>query len=172
VRVTSGQSAKSGPARSFSATLSEKPVTPGGDLAKVNLQSQGEPISLSRPLDSLQALDTAASDKDVVFIVLLGEGQDFTHPVCRQLEVALNKPWTSGQRIGAFTLQSNVPDYGRLVTHFAVKSFPCVVVLGRRGSASAVWGDISEARLYNAFILASWPAACCPTQTSASCCPK
>jgi len=81
VRVTSGQSAKSGPARSFSATLSEKPVALGGDLAKVNSRSQREPISFSRPLDSLQALDTAASDKDVVFIVLLGEGQDFTHPV-------------------------------------------------------------------------------------------
>ena len=90
----------------------------------------------------------------------------------RQIEVVLSNLRSSGQKIGAFTLRANVPDYGYLVRHFAVKSFPCVVVLGRGGTASAVSGDVSEARLYNAFVLALKPASCCPTPSTAACCPK
>jgi len=172
VRVTSAQSDKASPARAFSAALAEKPAAPRGDFDKANLRSQRETISFNRPLDSLRALDTLASDKDVAFILLLGQGQDLPELVAKQIETALNKLWSSGQKIGAFTLKSNVPDYGYVVRHFAVQSFPCVLVLGRQGPASAVSGDISEARLYNAFILASKPASCCPTPSAASCCPK
>ncbi|MGO9571321.1 MAG: hypothetical protein ACLP5H_27670 [Desulfomonilaceae bacterium] len=171
VRVTSAQSGKTGPARSFSATLGEKPAAPEVDL-EVKLPSQREDISFNRPLDSLRALDTAASDKDVVFIVLFGEGQEPPKVAPRHIAELLNNLKSSGQKIGAFTLNANVPDYGYLVRHFAVKSFPCVVVLGRGGNASAVSGDISAARLYNAFVLASKPATCCPTSSTAACCPK
>jgi hypothetical protein len=171
VRITSAQSDKIGPARSFSATLGEKPATPKVDL-EVKLPSQSDKISFNRPLDSLRALDTVASDKDVVFIVLFGEGQEPPNVAPRHIAELLNNLRSSGQKIGAFTLKANVPDYGYLVRHFAVKSFPCVVVLGRGGTASAVSGDISAARLYNAFVLASKPAACCPTPSTASCCPK
>ncbi len=172
VRVTSAQSGKASPIRSFSATLGEKPTPPKGDFDKADLRSQGEIISFNRPLDSLQALDALASDRDVAFILLLGDGQDLPPVVSKQIETALNKLWSSGQKIGAFTLKSDVPDYSHVVRHFAVHSFPCVLVLGRQGTASAVSGDISEARLYNAFILASKPASCCPTTGTASCCPK
>jgi hypothetical protein len=84
----------------------------------------------------------------------------------------VNHLGASGQKVGAFTLNANVPDYGYLVRHFGVTSFPCVVVLGRRGAALAVSGDISGARLYGAFLMASRPGSCCPTQGDASCCPK
>lgn len=171
VRVTSAQSDKIGPARSFSATLGEKPASPDVD-PEIKLPSQNEDISFSRPLDSLRALDTVASDKDVVFIVLFGEGQEPPKVAPRHIGELLNNLRSTGQRIGTFTLGPNVPDYGYLVRHFAVKSFPCVVVLGRAGTASAVSGDISAARLYSAFVLASKPAACCPTPSTASCCPK
>ena len=172
LRGTSAQAYKVGPAKSFSASLAESPVTAVETSNKPGSLSNREEISANRTLDSLQALDTLAADKDVVFIVLPAEEQDPTQAVLKQVGVVATTLWNSGQKIGAFTLRTNAPDYGYLVGHFAVKSFPCVVVLGRRGTASAVSGDVSEARLYNAVVLASTPAACCPAESNAACCPK
>jgi hypothetical protein len=172
LRGTSAQAYKVGPAKSFSASLAESPVTAIEVGNKDNPLPNREEISVNRALDSLQALDTLAAEKDVVFIVLPGEEQHPAPAVLKQVGVVANNLLTSGQKIGAFTLKTNVPDYGYLVGHFAVKSFPCVVVIGKRGTASAVSGDISEARLYNAVVLASKPASCCPTQNDAACCPK
>jgi hypothetical protein len=151
--------------------LAEKPADPNVN-PEIKLPSQHEDISFNRPLDSLQALDTVASDKDVAFIVLFGDGQEPPKVAPRHIAELLNNLRSTGQKIGTFTLAPNVPDYGYLVRHFGVKSFPCVVVLGRGGTAQAVSGDISAARLYNAFILASKPASCCPSPSTASCCPK
>ncbi len=169
VRGTSAQSGNTGPTKSFLTSLSEQPVTAEGD--KVKPSPQREEI-LFRPLDSLQALDTLAAEKDLALIVLLGEGQEPSQVITKQLKSALDKPLTSTRKVGAFTLGNNTPDYGYLVQHFGVKAFPCVVVLGRGCSASAVSGDLSEARLYEAIVSASKPAACCPVQGGASCCPK
>jgi hypothetical protein len=171
LRGTSAQAYKVGPAKSFSASLAESPATAIEIDNKANALPNREEISVNRALDSLQALDTLAADRDVVFIVLPGEEQNPAPAVLKQVGVVANNLWTSGQKIDAFTLKTNAPDYGYLVGHFAIKSFPCVIVLGRRGTASAVSGDISEARLYNAVVLASKPASCCPTQNDAACCP-
>ena len=86
VRMTPAQSGSIGPARSFSATLGENPATPEVG-PEVKLPSQREEISFDRPLDSLRALDTVASDSDVVFIVLFGEGQEPPQVGSRQIEV-------------------------------------------------------------------------------------
>jgi len=95
MRVTSAQSDKASAVKSFSATLGEKAALKN-DFDKSNLRSQPEAISFNRPLDSLQALDTLASDRDVAFILLLGEGQDLPPVVSKQIETALNKLWSSG----------------------------------------------------------------------------
>jgi hypothetical protein len=172
LRVTSAQAYKVGPAKSFSASLAESPVSAVETSNKPGSLPNRQAISAIRTLDSLQGLDTLAADKDVVFIVLPAEEQDPTQAVLKQVGAVATSLLTSGQKIEAFTLRTNAPDYGYLVGHFAVKSFPCVVVLGRRGIASAVSGDVSVARLYNAVVLASTPTACCPAESNAACCPK
>lgn len=169
---TSAQSVKAGAVRSFSAALVEKPATSEVDLDKSKPLSQRQEMPLFQILDSLQTLDTLAADKDVVFIIVRGQEQKSSEIICRQVEPVVNKLKTSGHKIAGFTLSSTASDYDRLVRHFAIESFPSVLVLGRQGTASAVSDDISEARLYNAFILASKPAACCPSPSTASCCPK
>ncbi len=171
VRVTTAQSEKISPARSFAAALDEHPASPEVDLDKVKPRPQREEI-LFEILSSLQTLDTLAADKDVVFIIMLDQGQQSSRTNCKQIALVLNKLRASGQKIAAFTLGNTGPDYDRLVQHFAVKSFPCVVVIGRQGIASAVSGDITETRLYNAFVQAFKPTACCPTSSTAGCCPK
>jgi hypothetical protein len=167
VRGTSAQSYTSGPAKSFSASLTEVPVV-GANSSPTNV----EEISLNKVLESLQALETLAADKDVVFLVLSGEAPSPHQKALDRVEGVAKNLRTSGQKVGLFTLKSSTPDHGQLIRHFAVKSLPCVVVLGRQGGASAVEGDISEARLYGAFVSASKPGACCPGQSNAACCPK
>ena len=164
----SAQSYTTVPAKSFSAGLMEIPiVTP--DTPKS--QNKPEEISLDRVLDSLQSLDVLAADKDVVFLILAGDMQAPSLAIPKQVSTVAKNLANSGQRIAVFTVKSGTPDHERLVRHFSVNTFPCVVILGRQGSASAVAQDISEARLYNAFVLASQSASCCPGQANTSCCP-
>ena len=165
----SAQSYTTVPAKSFSAGLTEIPAVTADTPGKP--QTKQEEISLNRVLDSLQSLDVLAADKDVVFLVLPGEAQISSLAVPKQLGAVANNLWKSGQKVAVFTVKSSTPDHKQLVRHFSVNTFPCVVILGRQGSASAVAGDITEARLYNAFVLASTAASCCPAQGSASCCP-
>jgi hypothetical protein len=168
----SAQSYTTVPAKSFSAGLTEIPAVTAENSNQGKPQTKQEEISLNQVLDSLQSLDTLAADKDVVFLVLPGEAQISSLEVPKQVGTVANNLWKSGQRVAVFTLKSSTPDHNRLISQFSVKTFPSVVILGRQGSASAVSGDISEARLYNAFMLASKSVSCCPTQGSASCCPK
>lgn len=168
----SAQSYTTVPAKSFSAGLTEIPAVTAENSSQGKPQTKQEEISLNLVLDSLQALDTLAADKDVVFLVLPAEAEIPPIAIPKQLGTVANNLWKSGQRVAVFTLKSSSPDHNQLVRHFSVKTFPSVVILGRQGSASAVAGDINEAGLYNAFVLASKPVSCCPTQGSASCCPK
>jgi hypothetical protein len=172
VTGTSRQSGKTTPAQSFSSRLTETPAAAGENGRTLRAQSQQQEPLFIQSVESLQALDTAAADTDVAFILLRGERPEACQARCEQIHVALNKLRTLGKKIGVFTLPSKAPDYARLVRHFSVEAFPCVVVLGRQGTPSAVSGDISDARLYYAFVQASQAGSCCPTQGSAACCPK
>lgn len=167
----SAQSYTTVPAKSFSAGLTQTPAVTAENSPQDKPQTKQE-IALNGVLDSLQSLDTLAGDKDVVFLVLPGEAQISSPAVPKQLGTVANNLWKSGQKVAVFTLKSSSPDHNQLVRHFSVKAFPSVVILGRQGSASAVAGDITEAGLYNAFVLASKSVSCCPTQGNASCCPK
>jgi hypothetical protein len=146
VRGTSAQSCNAGPANPFSARLTEIPSVAAENSYQGNPQIKPEEISLTAVLDSLRTLETLAADKDVVFIVLPGEAQNPHEEVLNQVGAVAKNLWNSRQKVGVFTLKSSAPDHSELVRHFAVKTLPCVVVLGRQGSATAVAGDITEAR--------------------------
>ncbi|MBM4328938.1 MAG: hypothetical protein FJ118_17465 [Deltaproteobacteria bacterium] len=172
MNTNSAQSYTTVPAKSFSAGLAEIPAVTVQNTSQGKPQPKQEDISLNRVLDSLQSLDSLAADKDVVFLVLPGQAQFSSSPVPKQLGTVANNLWKSGRRVGVFTLNNSAPDHTQLARRFSVKAFPCVIVLGRQGQPSAVAGEITEAGLYNAFVLASTPVACCPGQSNASCCPK
>ncbi len=168
----SAQSYTTVPAKSFSAGLTQVPAVTAENSSQGKPQSQPGEIPLTGVLDSLQSLDTLAADKDVVFLVLSGEAQISNPAVPKQLGAVANNLWKNGQKIAVFTLKSSTPDHNRLVSQLSVKTSPSVVILGRQGSASVVGADMTEAGLYNAFVLASKSGACCPPGGSASCCPK
>lgn len=134
VRSTSAQSEKSSALRSFSEGLQERTLVVQAGPWNPGPFQKSERISFRQGLDSLKALDTLGADKDVVFILLPGESRERSDVVTKQVEVALDKLSAAGQKIGAYTLNRGAPDHGNLERHFAIRSLPCVVVLGRNGS--------------------------------------
>jgi hypothetical protein len=159
------------PAKSFSTGLTQVPPQTPEIVSEDKSQTKKEEIALNQVLDSLESLDTLAADKEVVFLVLPGVAQVYSFEVPKALGMVASNLWKSGQKIAVFTLKRGASDYNRIIGQFAVKTFPSILVVGRQGSPSIVSDDISEARLYNAFLLASQSISCCPTG-SASCCPK
>jgi hypothetical protein len=177
LRGNSANSYTTLPAKSFSAGLTKIPATVEENVNQSKPQKQLEVFSVNRVVDSLQALETLAVNENVIFLVLPGQAQTPPLVIPKQVGEVANNLWKSGQKVGVFTLRSGTADHNRLARQFSVKSFPSVIVLGRQGTALAVSDGITEARLYNAFVLVSKPAACNPAQcnpttSNPSCCPK
>ena len=114
-------------------------------------------------LDSLASLNKVAADKDAVFILLPGEDRKGAEAASREIEAAIEKIRSSGTSAAAFTLEEGASDRALLVERFSITSFPCVFALGKGCGAAAVSGEITEAKLLRAFVLASRPRSPCGT---------
>jgi len=174
VRRNSSQAGSANSASSFSAGLNEKSGGPVETGKYTKQSAQRELISFKRVLDSLQAMDTLAADKEVVFVALAAKGQELPQTISKKMEAALGKlpPWFL--KVAAFTLNTSAADYDRLVQRLEIKTFPCFVVLGRQGPPVVVpaVGEVNEAEVYKAVLVASKSGSCCPTTKKPICCPN
>lgn len=169
--IIKANSVQAGSSNSFSSSLNEKSEKEESNKAR---QTEGSQFSFNRVMDSLQAIDALAADKEVVFIALPAKGQELPQTVSKQMETILGKLPPSCQKVGAFTLNTNATDYDRLVQKLEIKAFPCFVALGRQGSPAVIPGDgeLSEAQLFKAYLTASKGGTCCSGTTKAICCPN
>lgn len=172
--IMRGTSAQADTAKSFSAVLNEKSDKPAEGTKDTKPSADRELISFNRVLDSLQAIDTLAADREVVFIALSGKGQEVPQATSRKMEGVLGKLPPSCQKVAAFTLNTGASDYDRLVQRLDIKTFPCFVALGRQGSPAVIpaVGDFTEAEVLKAVLVASKSGSCCPTASKAICCPN
>ena len=114
-------------------------------------------------LDSLASLNSMAADKEAVFILLPGEDRESVEAASRKVEAAVIKIRSKGKRVAAFTLEKIATDHARLDEQLSITSFPCVVALGRGCGSSVVTGEMTEAKLLQAFVAASAPSSSCGT---------
>ncbi len=115
-------------------------------------------------LDSIASLNKLAADKDAVFVLLPGQDRRRAQTVSRQIEATVTKIQSYGRRIGTFTLEQSASDHARVVKGFAITSLPCVVAMGKGCGSAVVSGEITEAKLLQAFVTASRPrSSCAPT---------
>ena len=119
-------------------------------------------------LDSVAALNKVAADKDVVFILLAGESKELAQKAAGQVDDALKRISATEARVASFTLGRDAGDYDRFVKTFSIESFPSIVAMGRGCGAVPVSGEISEAKLLRAFVLASTPPSSCGTSCGPS----
>jgi len=165
-------SAQAGSANTFSSFLNDK--SDKAEDSKSRQQTQGSQFSFNRVMDTLQAIDAQAADKEVVFIALPAKGQELPQSTAKQMETVLGKLPPSCQKVGAFTLSSSAADYDRLVQRLHIETFPCFVALGRQGSPAVIPadGDVSEAQMFKAYLAASKGENCCSSAKKAICCPN
>ncbi|MHC4396489.1 MAG: hypothetical protein ACYS1A_12620 [Planctomycetota bacterium] len=119
-------------------------------------------------LDSFASLNKVAADSDAVFIFLVAEDQQGNQTITKEIEAAAKKIESDGSRICAFKLKKDAPDYAQLAKQFSI---PCVVAMVKGCGMSAVSGEIDEAKLIQAFVMASRPTSGCCPPGSTSCPP-
>lgn len=119
-------------------------------------------------LESVEAAEKLATERDVTFLVLPGQDASLTNAVQDQVSAAFGKLLVQGQKAAAFILPQSAGAYSAMMKRFNVESAPCVVVLGNAGRPSAVAGEITETKLLRAAVMAGLRSNCGP---GSSCCP-
>ncbi|MHC4361094.1 MAG: hypothetical protein ACYSTN_09960 [Planctomycetota bacterium] len=138
-------------------------------VTNVAASEETEPTLWGPELGSLVSLNKVAADTDAVFVLLVAEDQQGNQAITREIEAAAKKIQSNGNRICAFKLKKDAPDYAQLAKQFPI---PCVVAMVKGRGMSAVSGDINEAKLVGAFVTASRPSGCGPSSScSPSSCP-
>ena len=128
---------------------------------KAQVSDETAPSLWGKPLDSLASLSKVAAETDSVFILLAADDQQGNQTITNEIEAAAKKIQSNGISISAFTLKKSAPNYAQLTKQL---SLPCVLAMVKGGGASGVSGEITEAKLIQAFVAASRPAsACCPS---------
>jgi phosphoribosylamine-glycine ligase len=113
-------------------------------------------------LDSVEAAEKLASERDVTFLVLPGQDAALTNAAQDQVSAAFGKLLVQGQKTAAFTVPESAAAYRALMNRFHVDSSPCVIVLGNGGRPSAIAGEITETKLLRAAVMAGLRSNCCP----------
>ena len=130
------------------------------DTTKKDVSDKAASTLWGPDLDSLTSLNKVAADSDAVFILLAAEDQQSSQPMIKQIEAAAKKIRSNGSRIYAFRLKKNAPKYAQLAKQFSV---PSVLAMVKGRGTSGVSGEITEAKLIQAFVTASRPGGgCCP----------
>ncbi|MHC4103717.1 MAG: hypothetical protein ACYSR9_02160 [Planctomycetota bacterium] len=138
-------------------------------VTNVETSDKTEPTLWGAELDSLASLNKVAANTDAVFVLLAAEDQQGNQAITREIEAAAKKIQPNVSRICAFRLKKDAPDYAQLAKQFPI---PCVVAMVKGRGMSAVAGEISEAKLIQAFVTASRPSGCGPSSScSPSSCP-
>ncbi|GAG33370.1 unnamed protein product, partial [marine sediment metagenome] len=88
------------------------------------------------------------------------------------VEAVVNELESRRKRVAAFPLGTHWEAYDDLVNQYSVKSFPCVIVLGRSGQAAKIDGRITERKLLRAYAQASKPRSSCGVRCDPSACGK
>jgi hypothetical protein len=139
------------------------------DTAKAEVPDKPTPTLSFKPLDSLASLNKVAADSDAVFVLLGAEDQLDMKPITKEVELAAKKIQANGMRVSAFTLKKDSPNYTQLAKQFSI---PCAVAMVKGRGISAVSGEITEAKLIQAFVTASRSGSSCCPGGGPTCAPK
>jgi len=152
-----------------SKSSSESASAPS-DTTKEDTPVKAAPALWGAELDSLASLNKVATSSDAVFVFLAADDQQANQTVTKEIDAAAKKIQASGVLVSAFRLNKGAQNYSQVAGQFSI---PCVLAMVKGGGASGVSGQITEAKLIQAFVAASRPASgCCPSGAGASSCPQ
>lgn len=142
-------------AKITAAENASTPVTTG----KANDTDQAKSSLWGKPLESLSSLDEVAAQKDAVYVYLPTKGQGLSEEAKKNIEVAAGKAESRGTTMALYTLDDSSKDYAMLANQ---TSTPCVLAMVKGSGMNIVSGNISEANLLQALVVASRPSGCSP----------
>ncbi len=109
---------------------------------------------------SLINLDGVTAGKDFVFILLPGEREEEAEKAAGVIERASEIISRKGTRVATYTIETDNPDYQKLVSSYGISSFPAVLATGKGCGAEIVIGEITEEKLLAGYLQASKPGSC------------
>ncbi|MHC4748510.1 MAG: hypothetical protein ACYTFW_01415 [Planctomycetota bacterium] len=180
---TSGQSdccsPGSGGSKSFKTAIFVVVILLACAVAAHSLLTKGNRTANTSPptesfradLASLALFNSEGAEQKAVFILLADESGGLDEKTFQQTEQAASRITSKGTPIGTVTIDSKSDDYALLTKNFSIDSFPSVVIMVKGAGSAVVSGQITEARLLEAFVEASTAGPCCPG-SDPSCCPK
>ncbi len=149
-------------------TTPVKTISATNEQATATEEKPGEAAIWGKPLASLAALNEVAAEKDAVFVFLAAKDGKQTNVITNEVEASARKAQLRGTSIGAYTLDKDVQDYTEVTSQVPA---PCVLAMVKGAGASAVDGEITEAKLLEALVAASRPSGCAPSGCAPSGCP-
>jgi hypothetical protein len=123
----------------------------------------------AKEIAAISELNTLAMDTDAVFVFLpTKEASPHQMPTALIQAAVQTIEEKAKIKMGLFTLKAEGSDYQQLATQTPV---PAVLTIVKGRGMRAVSGEMTEAKLVQAFVAASSAGSCGPTAGS-GCCPK
>ena len=122
--------------------------------------AEAKPSDVLKEIGAFSELNTVAIDTAGVFVVLPGKSEtDARVPVAQVLGAARTIGPKIQGKIGTFTLKTGSPDYIQVAAQVTV---PSVLALVKGRGMVPVSGEITEAKLVQAYVAASSAGGCGP----------
>ncbi|MBF0208482.1 MAG: hypothetical protein HQK53_16515, partial [Oligoflexia bacterium] len=109
-------------------------------------------LSVGEQLTSLDGLNTIASDKSVVFILIpKKEDSSVKKEIIQSIDSAKQKLEAKGIKVGFYTLKTDSPDYS--IASGQSSPLPAIIIMSKGGGQEVVKsGDINESRILQSYV--------------------
>lgn len=139
--------------------VAQTPASESGSAASSGQAAKAAEASVGQSIVALSDLNVVAADTDAVFVFLPGKDETSGKAPTAQIRGAVRTIESQVRnKIGIFTLKPDSRDYEQVAAQMAV---PGVLAMVKGRGMSAVFGDITETKLVQAFVTASSTGACC-----------
>jgi len=134
--------------------------------AKVEKTAAEEKACLGVQLGSLGALNNVAMSQDAVFILIPAEKDKAVNPeIAKAVSAAQATLKSKSVNVGIYTLATSAPDYSAITEQV---STPAILVASKGRGMGTVSGEVTEAKLLQAYVASSRASGCCGSSGGSS----
>ena len=117
----------------------------------------------------VQKLDSLFAKNDVVFVIL-PKDDDSAKIATIQVDGAAEIIRAQRVSVHSMTLSPSDPEFSTTIKTLGISQFPAALILSKNGNGAIVFGNFSETKLLEAYLVVSDPT--CAPGSSSGCCPK
>ena len=142
-------------------------MSPGADSQQV-VKAEAPKKKIGDFVESLGSLNKVAVNQDAVFVFLPAKADATIAKETNEAVEAVKRTLESKNiRIGLYTLQSGSPEHANIASQL---SLPGILILSKGRGMGAVSGEITEAKLLQAYVASTRAGGCGPSGCGPSGC--